>query len=309
MDLSPLPPQSSPHHHHHHLPPPLQVHPLAPLISWQGGRRLLPPFRAGEMISRLMRGLPGKVYRSDEIEDIWANTSIVSGKSNGNYHTKCHNGTLLPFRARCNQVRLALVQFRIFLISKFVRTLNAPWQRMSLVATGTWSQRFQRLIVARSSKSKMIPWLCYWIVLMSDLSRIMRTTDTVIVEFFAPWCPACVTFKPEFEKLQDRHWDIPMYTVYTENVLKGLNFILILRLRWTLTKTQSWRKCSMWTHIQESFCSQKTQSMIPRSTRRNGDSSLTLSTDGSKTNCYPRKTTRRESLSIYLNYINHLFNF
>ena len=33
MDLSPLPPPSSPHHHHHHLPPPLQVHPLAPLIS------------------------------------------------------------------------------------------------------------------------------------------------------------------------------------------------------------------------------------------------------------------------------------
>ena len=57
---------------------------------------------------------------------------------------------------------------------------------------------------------------------MFDLSRIMATTDTVILEFFAPWCPACVTFKPEFEKLQEKHWDIPMYTVFTQHFIKKL---------------------------------------------------------------------------------------
>jgi len=49
-----------------------------------------------------------------------------------------------------------------------------------------------------------------------EFQEVMRTTDTVILEFFAPWCPACVTFKPEFEKLQEKHWDIPMYTVNTD---------------------------------------------------------------------------------------------
>ena len=45
------------------------------------------------------------------------------------------------------------------------------------------------------------------------LCRIMNSEDTVLVEFFAPWCPACVTFLPELEKLQEENWDIPMYKV------------------------------------------------------------------------------------------------
>ena len=41
----------------------------------------------------------------------------------------------------------------------------------------------------------------------------MAKEDKVIVEFFAPWCPACVTFLPELEKLKKERPDVPIYKV------------------------------------------------------------------------------------------------
>ena len=134
-----------------------------------------------------------------------------SGKSNGNYHTKCHNGTLLPFRARCNKVCLAK-HHTLIIKHCNIRTLNAQWRRTSSGVTGTRSPRSLQSTAMRSSKSRTTLTI-FHNILIDTLLRVMRTTDTVILEFFAPWCPACVTFKPEFEKLQEKHWDIPMYTV------------------------------------------------------------------------------------------------
>ena len=40
----------------------------------------------------------------------------------------------------------------------------------------------------------------------------MREEEIVLLEFFAPWCPACITFMPELVKLQE-NVDIPIYKV------------------------------------------------------------------------------------------------
>ena len=34
-----------------------------------------------------------------------------------------------------------------------------------------------------------------------DLTRVLNENDAVLVEFFAPWCPACVTFLPVLEDI------------------------------------------------------------------------------------------------------------
>ena len=35
----------------------------------------------------------------------------------------------------------------------------------------------------------------------------------MMVEFFAPWCPACVTFLPHLETLKDSNADLPLKVV------------------------------------------------------------------------------------------------
>ena len=76
-----------------------------------------------------------------------------SGKSNGNYHTKCHNGTLLPFRARCNKVCLAK-HHTLIIKHCNIRTLNAQWRRTSSGVTGTRSPRSLQSTAMRTSKSR-----------------------------------------------------------------------------------------------------------------------------------------------------------
>ena len=41
----------------------------------------------------------------------------------------------------------------------------------------------------------------------------MRENENVMVEFFAPWCPACVTFLPHLETLKDSNADLPLTVV------------------------------------------------------------------------------------------------
>lgn len=45
------------------------------------------------------------------------------------------------------------------------------------------------------------------------LEQVLREQENVMVEFFAPWCPACVTFLPELEKLAETSRDLPLTVV------------------------------------------------------------------------------------------------
>ena len=55
-----------------------------------------------------------------------------------------------------------------------------------------------------------IPKLSYIDV---DWIRLVRENENVMVEFFAPWCPACVTFLPHLEALKDSNADLPLKVV------------------------------------------------------------------------------------------------
>ena len=55
----------------------------------------------------------------------------------------------------------------------------------------------------------------------------MAKEDKVIVEFFAPWCPACVTFLPELEKLKKEVPDVPIYKVQFHFPSLILNYPLV----------------------------------------------------------------------------------
>ena len=43
--------------------------------------------------------------------------------------------------------------------------------------------------------------------------RVIRENENVLVEFFAPWCPACVTFLPHLETLKNSNTDLPLTVV------------------------------------------------------------------------------------------------
>ena len=45
------------------------------------------------------------------------------------------------------------------------------------------------------------------------LIRLVRENENVMVEFFAPWCPACVTFLPHLETLKDSNAGLPLKVV------------------------------------------------------------------------------------------------
>ena len=50
-------------------------------------------------------------------------------------------------------------------------------------------------------------------VLSKSWIRVVRENENVMVEFFAPWCPACVTFLPHLETLKDSNADLPLKVV------------------------------------------------------------------------------------------------
>jgi len=110
------------------------------------------------------------------------------GKVGNSYHTRCHNGKLLPFRSRCNKIEEC---------SEAEDEYNCDWH-----------------------KDSSIPEIANF----EEFSNIMSTGQTVIVEFFAPWCPACVTFLPELEKLQSAMPEVPIYKVNTDDNQKLKDF-------------------------------------------------------------------------------------
>ena len=102
--------------------------------------------------------------------------TLFSGKVSGVASTRCHDGKVLPFRSRCN---------------KFVECgqgedeAGCDWHKHSSIKTVTGA----------------------------EFDQVLENSDNVLVEFFAPWCPACVTFLPQLEKLERATRDIPLTVV------------------------------------------------------------------------------------------------
>ena len=49
-----------------------------------------------------------------------------------------------------------------------------------------------------------------------NLDQIINSNDTVVIDFWAPWCGPCQTFKPIFEEASDRHPDAVFASCNTE---------------------------------------------------------------------------------------------
>merc|ERR1712168_118434 len=94
-----------------------------------------------------------------------ARSPAWQGKIDGSGRTRCHDGKILPFRARCNKVVDC---------DGGEDEYDCDWHKRSFIPT---------------------------IDSVDHFKSVMANNEKVLVEFFAPWCPACVTFLPELEKV------------------------------------------------------------------------------------------------------------
>ena len=50
----------------------------------------------------------------------------------------------------------------------------------------------------------------------SNIEETISSNDIVVIDFWAPWCGPCQTFKPIFEKASERHSDATFASCNTE---------------------------------------------------------------------------------------------
>lgn len=51
---------------------------------------------------------------------------------------------------------------------------------------------------------------------MANVEQMIRDNETLIIDFWAPWCGPCRAFKPVFEAAAERHADITFAACNTE---------------------------------------------------------------------------------------------
>jgi thioredoxin 1 len=50
----------------------------------------------------------------------------------------------------------------------------------------------------------------------ANFKEVIAGNDTVVVDFWAPWCAPCRSFAPTFEAASEKHADIVFAKVNTE---------------------------------------------------------------------------------------------
>lgn len=50
-----------------------------------------------------------------------------------------------------------------------------------------------------------------------ELDALLGRADTLIIDFWAPWCPPCKVFAPIFREASDRHPDVAFCRIDTQD--------------------------------------------------------------------------------------------
>ena len=89
------------------------------------------------------------------------------------------------------------------------RLKSVAREKTRQIATGTNAPRFRLSLQFKNLKGKTFP--IFFEVVFAH--RVLRENDNVLVDFFAPWCPACVTFQPHLDRIQEATKDIPLKVI------------------------------------------------------------------------------------------------
>lgn len=123
--------------------------------------------------------------------------------------------------------RIGCALLALVLIDVAQTTVNGGGRLSSLLSRGLWSllmmihrrQPVHRLLVmAGSSLQTLIEgvFMAPTELTAQEFEQAIGGNDTLIIDFWAPWCGPCRSFAPTFEAAAQKHPDIAFFKVNTE---------------------------------------------------------------------------------------------